>query len=385
MKIAVIGAKGLPARQGGIERYCEEIYPRIVQCGHSVDLFSRSKYDGGTLWKYDFQGVNAISLPSVTFKRSDAFVNSLTASILTTGNSYDIIHIHALGPAIVSCVSRFLTSSKVVVTCHGLDWKRAKWGNFSTRMILQGEKNAVRYAHKIAVVSEDLRSYFLETYGLDTVYIPNAPGAYVEADPQFAYGTSIGLKPKRYLLFLGRLVPEKRLDLIIQAFKRIEPGNWKLAIAGGASDTREYVEELHNIAGDNKNIIFLGELHGRYLSEVMQNAGLFVLPSDLEGLPLVLLEAMQEGVPVVASDIPPHQQLIGTHRGTLFKAGDLDSCSQALEWALDNPSELAERAHQAQKHVRLNYNWERVVADTLQLYHDLLSKPSSPELSEYIR
>ncbi|MBD2531231.1 glycosyltransferase family 4 protein [Nostoc flagelliforme FACHB-838] len=376
MKIAVIGAKGLPPKQGGIEHYCAEVYPRMVAQGHSVDLFARSSYTHSSwLESYDFQGVRVISVPSVDFRGIDAFVTSALAAIAATGKSYDIVHFHALGPSLFTCLPR-ISNAKIVVTCQGLDWQRAKWGNFSTRLILTGEKAAVRFAHGMIVVSEALQKYFWQTYGKETVYIPNAPASYGESDPNFAYGTQLGLQQGRYIVYLGRLVPEKRPDLLVDAFSALKPAGWKLVLAGGVSDTKSFTSNLLEKVANNRDIVFAGELRGTRLWEIVRGAGLFVLPSDLEGLPLAMLEAMQEGIPVLASDIPPHQQLINGGRGMLFECGNLNSCINSLDWAIHHPQQLAAMAKNAQKYVQINYNWDRITADNLRLYGAISGLPS---------
>lgn len=376
MKIAVIGTKGLPPKQGGIEHYCAEVYPRMVAQGHSVDLFARSSYTNRSwLERYDFQGVQVISLPGWDLKGMDAFFSSALGAIASSGTRYDIVHFHALGPALFTWLPKIASCAKVVVTCQGLDWQRAKWGTTSSRLIRMGERAAVRFADEIIVVSKDLQSYFSNTYGRETVYIPNAPASYAESDPNFSYGTSLGLNQGRYMLFLGRLVPEKRPDLLIEAFEALKPAGWKLVFAGGVSNTKVYVSKLLNRVAKNPDVVFAGELRDSRLAEIVRGAGLFALPSDLEGLPLAMLEAMQEGVPVVASDIPPHQQLLDEQRGVLFKTGDVDSCIRSLDWAIHHPQELAVMAKNAQKYVHVHYNWERITADNLQVYTKLSNSP----------
>lgn len=369
MKIAVIGVKGLPAKQGGIENYCAEVYPRMVAQGHSVDLFARASYtDSAWLDNYDFQGVQVCSLPSLPLRGIDAFISSALGAIASSTTNYDIVHFHALGPALFSWLPKLASSAKVVVTCQGLDWQRAKWGNTSSSLILRGEKTAVRHADEIIVVSKNLQSYFFETYGRQTVYIPNAPASYAESDPNFAYGTSLGLDQGKYMVFLGRLVPEKRPDLLIEAFQALKPVGWKLVLAGGVSDTTLYTSKLSELANGNPDVIFAGEIRGTRLAEIVRGAGLFVLPSDLEGLPLSMLEAMSQGVPVVASDIPPHQQLLSEQRGKLFRVGDINSCIQGLEWAIAHPQEMAVMAKKAQQHVEKYYNWDHITAENLRIY-----------------
>ncbi len=384
MKIAVIGAKGLPPKQGGIEHYCAEVYPRMVAQGNSVDLFARCSYtDCSWLKRYDFQGVQVISLPGLNMRGADALMTSGLGAILTLAKKYDIVHFHALGPSLFTCLPRIISSTGgVVVTCQGLDWQRAKWGNFSTRLIQMGEKAAVRFAHSIIVVSDALQTYFWQTYGRKTVYIPNAPASYGESDPHFGYGNQLGLKQGRYILFLGRLVPEKRPDLLVEAFCKLKPIGWKLVLAGGVSDTKSFSAKLLEKVAKNRDIVFAGELQGRRLWEIVRGAGLFVLPSDLEGLPLAMLEAMQEGIPVLASNIPPHQQLVNGGRGMLFEEGNLESLVSSLNWAIHHPQELAVMAQNARKSVELNYSWDHITSETLKLYTTLLNSPKPVRLCE---
>jgi glycosyltransferase involved in cell wall biosynthesis len=378
MKIAVIGAKGLPAKQGGIEHYCQELYPRMVEQGHSVDLFARSSYnDSPWLHHYDVRGVRVISLPSLKLKGLDALFSSALGAIASSGMDYDIIHFHAMGPSLMSWLPRLASTAKVVVTCQGLDGRRAKWGRCSSYMLRQGEIAAARFANGLIVVSEELRSYFMKTYGRETVYIPNAPARLSESNPDFSYGTSLGMTQKRYILFLGRLVPEKCPDLLIKAFQALKPSGWQLVLVGGDSDTGRFASKIADMTEKSRDIVFAGELHGAYLAEIVRGAGLFVLPSELEGLPLAMLEAMQEGIPVLASDIPPHRQLIGEGRGMLFKTGDMDSCVRCLDWAIHHPQEMWAMARNAQSHVQAKYNWNHITTKTLRLYASVCTSPDT--------
>lgn len=386
MKIAVIGSKGLPPKQGGIEHYCAEVYPRMVAQGHSVDLFARSSYTGLPWFKqYDYHGVRVISLPSPNSKGIDALMTSALGAILSSGSRYDIVHFHALGPSLFSWLPKLTSSAKVIVTCQGLDWQRAKWGNLSSRLIHFGEKISVRFADAIIVVSDALGSYFMQTYNRKTIYIPNAPASYEKSDPAFTYGTSLGLEKGRYIIFVGRLVPEKCPDLLIKAFQALRPAGWKLVLAGGNSDTESYISELSGLSAENPDILFAGELRGSRLAEIVRGSGLFVLPSNLEGLPLAMLEAMQEGIPVLASDIPPHQQLLGEDRGLLFQAGSLDALVNRLSWALQNSKAMMAMAEKAEEYVKLHYNWDRITDDNLRLYEALSGQSNESVINDKVK
>lgn len=383
MKIAVIGAKGLPAKQGGIEHHCQELYSRMVKRGHSVDLFARSSYTGSSLPHVDeVQGIRVISLPSLKLKGLDALFNSALGGVASSGIHYDIVHFHALGPALFSWLPRIASSAKVVVTCHGLDWRRAKWDKASSQLLRMGESTAARFAHGLIVVSEELRSYFRQTYGREPIYIPNGTSSLSQSDANFSYGSSLGLRQGGYILFLGRLVPEKCPDLLINAFQTLKPLGWKLAIVGSSSDTNHYSSKLVDMAAKSTDIVFTGELKGARLAEIIRGAGLFVLPSQVEGLPIAMLEAMQEGVPVLASDIPVHHQLtdgkldvskqwgLGT-RGMVFQVGNVDSCVSSLDWAIRHPQALEIMAQNARSYVQANHDWDAITTKTLKLYSAL--------------
>ena len=318
MKIAVIGAKGLPPKQGGIEHYCAGVYPRMVAQGHEVDLFGRSSYtDSPAFHRHEFQGVQTISMPSLGMRGMDAFVGSAMGALMASRKHYDIIHFHALGPSLFTCLPKLATRSKIVVTCQGLDWQRDKWGKLPSRLIRLGEQAAAKYAD-------------------------------------------------------GLVVPEKCPDLLIQAFRKLKNTGWKLVLVGGTSDTNGFTSELQALSEGSSDIVFAGELQGARLAEIVRGAGLFTLPSNLEGLPLAMLEGMQEGLPVVASNIPPHRQLIGDDRGLLFQAGDIDSCVAALTWAIDHPGEMRVMGDRGQHHVKSYYTWDQITRDNLNLYNSLI-------------
>jgi glycosyltransferase involved in cell wall biosynthesis len=376
MKIAVIGSKGLPPKQGGIEHHCAEVYPRMVAQGHSVDLFGRSRYTGHSgFTQYDYKGIKVTSLPCPQSGGLDAIISSAWGAILASRQDYDIIHFHALGPALFSWLPRLVSPAKVIVTCHGLDWQRAKWGRAARSSILLGEKVGVTCADALIVVSEALQEYFADTYDRDSVYLPNAPADYGVSDPSFARIKAQGLEPGRYIIFLGRLVPEKCPELLIQAFQQLQPAGWKLVLVGGCDD-ESFKLRLQDYATANPHIRFSGELSGDRLAEMMRGAGLCVLPSNLEGLPMAMLEAMAEGIPIVASDIPPHRQLLNDHRGLMFRKGDVSSCIEVIRSALEHPERCRAMADRAQLYVQSHYNWDRITAKCVELYCSVQKQPA---------
>jgi len=381
MRIAVIGSKGLPPKQGGIEHHCAEVYPRMVARGHLVDLWARSSYTGLT-WRdpCEFEGVRVVSFPGSGLRGIDALISSALGATASSLLRYEIVHFHALGPSLWTRLPHLASSSKIVVTCHGLDWQRSKWGKTSSHLIRLGEQAAVQFAHRIVVVSEELQHYFLKEYGRETIYIGNAPARYTEFDPDFSYGTSLGLDRGRYILFLGRLVPEKCPDLLIESFQKLQSAGWKLVLAGGESDAPAFSDHLLNLAAGNPNIVFTGELRGKRLAEIMRNAGLFVLPSRLEGQPLALLEAMRENIPVLASDISVHQKLIERDRGILFRANDIKDCLSKLDWAIHHLPELSTMAENAQTYVKTHCDWDQITTDYLNIYREITASADSSAL-----
>lgn len=370
MKIAVIGSKGLPPKQGGIEHHCAEIYPRIVAEGHHVDLYARTSYTQMS-WKetYDYEGVRVVNVPSLPLRGLDALLTSALAAIVASSKKYDVIHFHALGPSLFSWIPRLLSPrTKVVATCHGLDWQRAKWGKLSSFLIRSGERMAMQCAHEVVVVAEALQPYFQKTYNRHVPYISNGPAHYQASDPNYEFARSMGLMPGKYILFLGRLVPEKCPDVLIRAFQALRPAGWKLAVVGGNSDTSSYTSELMALASDDPDIVFTGELRGQQLAEVVRGAGLFTLPSLIEGLPLALLEAMNENVPVLTSDIPVHQLLVGSDRGQIFRVNDIPHCIQQLQWCIENPDIMAHRAQHAKRYIDIHHSWDKIAATLFELY-----------------
>ncbi len=374
MKIAVIGSKGLPPHEGGIEHHCAEIYPRVATEGHLVDLFARSSYTGLS-WRdpSEFGGIRIVSLPGSRFNGFDALINSAISTVIASFRRYDIVHFHALGPSLWIWLPYLLTKSKIIVTCHGLDWQRSKWGKLSSLLIRLGEWAVVRFADKIIVVSEELQRYFWQTYGRETTYIGNAPASYAASDSSFTYGTSLGLAKSRYIVFLGRLVPEKCPDLSLRAFKQLQLEGWKLVIVGGIVKNSAFTRELIGLAAGNPDIVFTGELQGQQLAEIVRNAGIFILPSAVEGQSLALLEAMHEQVPVIASDLPVHQIAIGQDRGLLFRTNNLASCMSTLEWAVQHPHHMKVMASKAKTYVDRYHNWDDNVVESLTIYQQVLA------------
>lgn len=298
MRIAMVGHKRVPSREGGIEVVVEELAARMVIHGHTVTCYNRSghhvsgrEYDAEHLDEY--RGIRLKHLPTIDRKGLAAVTSSFFGCLAAAFGPYNVVHVHAEGPAMFSWIPR-LTGKRVILTIHGLDWARDKWkGSFGSWYIRMGEKTGARCAHEIIVLNHSTQKYFLDTYGRTTHYIPNGvnPAAPVPAD---IIREKYGLEKDSYILYLGRMVPEKGCHYLVDAFKKLDTDK-KLVIAGGSSDTHWYMDELKEQADGDERVIFTGFVDGQLREELYSNAYLFVLPSDLEGMPLCLLEAMSYG------------------------------------------------------------------------------------------
>ena len=367
LKIAMFGHKRIPSREGGIEVVVAELSTRMTALGHQVTCYNRSghhvsgrEFDGGK--EKTYQGVRLKNVLTIPWKGLAAMTSSISAAICCAFGRYDVVHIHAEGPAFMSWLPK-MTGKRVIVTIHGLDWARAKWGKFASWYIKSGEKNAVRHADRIIVLSRGVQDYFQKTYGRETDFIPNGV---VRAEKREAeiIREKWGLEKDSYVLFLGRLVPEKGIHYLIEAWKGLKTDK-KLVIAGGNSDTQEYMDQLKKMAGEG--VIFTGFQQGRALEELYSNAWIYALPSDLEGMPLSLLEAMSYGNCCLISDIEECTQVAGDH-AVVFPKGDVAALRRALENCLAHPEIVEKLKGEAADYIHSKYNWDDVVARTLELY-----------------
>ena len=369
MRIAQLGMKKVPSREGGIEIVVEELATRMAALGHSVTCYNRNThhvsgkdFDSGKIKEY--KGVRIKYVPTIDKKGLAAVSSAFFATVAASFGRYDTVHIHAEGPAFMCWLPR-LFRKKVIVTIHGLDHQRAKWGKFASKFIMMGEKNAVRFADEIIVLSKGVQDYFVKTYGRKTVFIPNGvnrPESIEASEIKERYG----IEKDGYILFLGRLVPEKGIRYLIEAFKDLKTDK-KLVIAGGSSDSSGFVDELHKMAQGDDRIIFTGFVQGRPLEELYSNAYIYVLPSDLEGMPLSLLEAMSYGNACVTSDIEECASVV-CDKAVTFRKSDASDLKEKLQRLCDDPGEVAKLKSEATDYICGKYNWDEVVKETMKIY-----------------
>ena len=363
MRIAMIGQRGVPATHGGVERHVEELGARLAALGDEVTVFTRPNYTDPQLTQY--RGMRLKSLPTIGTKHLDAIVHSALATFACWVGGYDVVHYQALGPCLVSPLAR-LRGRKVVATIHGQDWRRAKWGGFAASVLRVAEWCALRVPHKTICVSESLTNSYGEEGYRNVVCVPN--GISIESGEDPGILNEFGLSDQAYVLFAGRLVPEKGAHYLIAAHRAID-SSLPLVIAGDTSMSDQYVRELRAAGGDN--VIFVGYQYGPQLAALFRRAALFVLPSDLEGLPIVLLEALGYGVPVLASDIPPNVEILG-ESGAYFQAGSVDDLSAALSRMLGGPEGLRQHAEELRVRAIAMYDWDEVARQTHAVYREVM-------------
>ena len=369
MKIAMLGHKRIPTREGGCEVVVEELSTRMVQKGHQVTCYNRKghhvsgkAFDGENVKEY--KGIRIKTVSTINKKGLAALISSIFASIKASFGNYDIIHFHAEGSCAMLWLPKMM-KKQCITTVHGLDHQRVKWGKMSQAYILFGEKVAVKYADEIIVLSRNVQDYFLKTYGRETRFIPNGVNKPVIRNVNLIR-SQFGLEQDKYILFLGRIVPEKGLKYLIQAFKQINTSK-KLVIAGGASDTEDFTKEIQEMAKHDNRIIFTGFVQGELLDELYSNAYIYTLPSDLEGMPLSLLEAMSYGNCCLVSDIPECTSVV-ENNGIVFEAGNTDDLRNKLQVLCDNEKQVDECKKNSAEFICEKYNWDDIVDDTLKLY-----------------
>lgn len=367
--VAQIGHKRIPSREGGVEIVVEQISERLVSQGIYVDAYNRSGYhvsgrEFDTKHNKIYKGIRIITIPTFQNGKLNAIVYAFLASIRSLFTHYDVYHYHAEGPCAMLWLPH-LFHKRLIVTIHGLDWQRSKWGNFASRVLKFGERMAVEKAEKIIVLSRNVQKYFEETYGRKTIFIPNG----IER-PRLVEAKEItekwGLQKDKYILFLARIVPEKGVHYLLEAFRDIDT-DMKLVIAGGSSHSGEYMHQVMEMAAGDDRVVFTHFVQGRQLEELYSNAYCFVLPSDVEGMAISLLEAMSYGNCCVVSDIPENTEVI-EDKAISFRKGDAQDLRSKLSMLIEHPEIHAEYRKNASDFICTKYNWDEVVRQTMEVY-----------------
>ena len=355
-RVAVIGIKGMPSRASGVEVHAENLYQRMSS-RYEITAFCRKRYCAKICSNY--KGIRIKYIPSINTKSLDAISYTFVATIAALLKGYDIYHFHALGPSSMCWLPK-LFRKKVICTVHGLDWKREKWGRLGRAYLQFGEKMLAKYADSVIVLTKADKEHFQKKWGITPTIISNGvniPKKMEDIMPR--KGLEDG-----YILFLARLVPEKGIHYLIEAYIASSCTK-KLVIAGDGSHSDDYVERLHHMAERNRNIIFTGRVEGEELISLYQHASLYVLPSDLEGQPVGLLEAMSYGCLCLVSDIDANIETLGDY-GYYFKKGDVKSLTDKLKEF--QAGKLTVDKEKEKSYIEEKYGWDAITEKTIIEY-----------------
>ncbi|MPZ37712.1 MAG: glycosyltransferase [Rhizobiales bacterium] len=365
----MLGLRGFPDVQGGVERHVENLSRRLVELGCEVEAIVRRPYmpDGSpTTW----HGVKLTSIWSPRVTGVEALVHSFLGVLHAARTRPDILHIHSIGPALFAPLARAL-GLKVVVTHHVLNYENEKWGFAGRTLLRLGERIGMRFANGRIAVSRFLAERVKRDYAVPIRVIPNGLGELAKPSSEATTLREFGLTPGRYLLTVARIDPQKcQLDLI-DAFRKAQPTNWTLALAGGADYATDYARAVINVAKRTRGVALLGHQKEPALAELYANAGAFVLPSSHEGQPIAVIEALGYGCPVILSDIPAHREL-GITAGTFFRAGDTDELADRLRAAFRDPPDR--NAHVADRdRILQRHDWGSIARTTVDVYRAALA------------
>lgn len=356
MKICVVGTRGFPETQGGVEKHCEILYTTMgKQCPVEIFVYRRKPY---IVCTPKYKNIHFVDLPSTRIKGVEAVIHSFLATCASIIKRPDVIHYHNIGPAMFSPLAR-LFGVKVVMTYHSANYEHKKWGKIAQLLLKISEKIALSCSNEVIFVNKYQMQKSPQKYISKYVYIPNGiPDTRILQSLDFIH--SLGLERKKYILAVGRITPEKGFDLLIKAFAKVNT-DYKLVIAGGVETEIGYMEELKQLIKPER-IVFAGFTVGDKLSQLYSNAGLFVLSSRNEGFPIVLLEAMAYGLNVLVSDIPA-THLVDLNKDDYFDLKDEKSLVQGIIRKLTNNSSRAYNL--------IDFDWKKITQKVYQIYQSL--------------
>jgi len=362
LRVAFIGGRGVIAKYSGIESYYEKVGKRLAQMGHEVTIYCRSYF---TPPLPQHNNMRLVRLPTIRSKHLETLVHTLLSTAHAMTQRYDVVHYHALGPALFSSLPR-LAGARTAVTVQGLDWQRQKWGRVASAVLRLGERASVKLPNATMVVSQVLQRRYRENHGVEAFYVPNGGMLRERRKPNKIFDWDI--EAQNYLLFLGRFSPEKCCHLLVEAFERLDTGV-KLVMAGASSYCDDYSRKLRTHASER--IRMLDWVSGDMLDELLTNAMIFVLPSDMEGLSLALLDAMGAGLCVVTSDIPENREVVDG-AGFTFQRGNAADLAERLRFLIANPAVREAAGKAAKNRVREKYQWHKITSDIETAYFQMM-------------
>ena len=358
MKLNVIGTRGFPGIEGGVEKHCESLYP-LIRKDISVNIYRRRSY---VKTRDSYSNILFIDLPSTRIRGIETVIHSFLASVLTLLQKPDVVHYHNIGPALFSPIVK-LRKIPVVLTYHSPNYEHKKWGDFAKKILLFSEKVALKTADKIVFVNSFQMEKYNEDIRIKSVFVPNGIGNTIQTD-KVDYLTSLKLEKNKYILSVGRITPEKGFDTLIRAYREAKLQSYKLVIAGGVEFENKYQKELESLAND-EDVIFTGYVFGENLAQLYMNAAIYVLASNNEGFPLVLLEAMSYGLDVLVSDIPA-THLVDLESDDYFETGNYQELSAKL---IKRVSSNKKREYNLEK-----YNWHEIAETMSNIYYEVVEK-----------
>lgn len=361
MRIAEFGHKHLYESTGGIEVVVTELVKRLAKDGNLVTVFDRGEIDKIAEPYPKAPNIRILRVPTLSNSKVNAQLYSMGSTLQCLLDDYDVVHVHAEGPAVFVPLLKF-SGKKVVVTIHGLDWQRAKWGKFASAYIRLGERMAAHYADRIIVLSDDVKSYFRDVYGRGADLVINGVTVFPTTDTDLI--EPFGLERGNYFLFIGRMVPEKRLDLLVHAFQRAETGK-KLVIAGEITEAVKSSDWYPKAIAD-PNIVFTGFADGKLKAQLYSNTQCFVLPSDMEGMSIALLEGLGYGIRVLTSDIEENVRILHGF-GDTFRAGDEDDLSKKMS---DISKMNFLRSKEQYQYIQSEYNWDKAYKEYYRILNE---------------
>jgi glycosyltransferase involved in cell wall biosynthesis len=379
LRIAMIGQKGIPARYGGVETHVENVAVRLARRGHDVWVFCRSRFrpgrnGAGAPEGYrsmrtgdEYHGVRLVYRPSLNSKHLDAASHTFLCALEAGTRDFDIVHFHGIGPSAFAPVTK-LFGRRVVSTFHALDWRQHKWGTRAKRLLQRGEAAGAHRSDGLIAVSRIMQRHIRETHGVEAEYIPN--GATI-AEPRGPGGISRwGLAGDDYVLSVGRIIPDRELHTLIEAFVHLNTP-LKLVIVGSETPRSAYSDALERMADDR--VIFTGDLFGDALEDLYANCRLYVLASRVEGLPITVCEAMAHRRPVLLSDIPENLE-VGGDAAEYFKCMDVNGLARTLESLLEERAALEARGAAGFERARSIYNWDLISDEIEAFYYRLIER-----------
>ncbi|HTS38531.1 MAG TPA: glycosyltransferase family 4 protein [Candidatus Solibacter sp.] len=373
LRVAFIGGRGVVSKYSGIEAYYDEVGARLTEMGHEVTVYCRSYF---TPAMSEHRGMRIVRLPTFRSKHLETLVHTFFSTAHALTQRYDVIHYHALGPALFSFIPRLL-GQKTAVTVQGLDWQRKKWGRLASFVLRMGERASVTFPNGTTVVSQALQQRFRERHGVEAFYVPNGGVLRKWREPHKIL--EWGLEPGNYALFLGRFSPEKGCHLLVEAFERLST-NVKLVMAGASSYCDEYSRNLRRHASDR--IRMFDWVSGDDLDELLTNAMLFVLPSDMEGLSLALLDAMGAGLCVLTSNVPENLEVVEGGAGFTFQNGNASDLADRLRFLIFNPAVREAAGKAARQRVEEQYQWHTIAAEIEKAYFELMGWTPTPSIKK---